>query len=44
MDKNIHQHKKKHKEKKETISCMSTFCSWEDVLGFRETYAVIFET
>ena len=43
--------KKKRKRKKrrrdrmkETTSCMSTLCSWEDVLGFKETYSVIFET
>ena len=29
---------------KETTSCMSTLCSWEDVLGFNEIYAILFET
>ena len=23
---------------------MSTLCSWEDVLGFNEIYAILFET
>ena len=27
-----------------STSCMSTRCSWVDVLGFKETYSIIFET
>ena len=47
IKKDIHQHKKKDKEKgigwKQPLA-WSTFWSWEDVLGFKETYSVIFET
>ena len=28
---------------KETTSCVSIICSWEDVLGFKEICSILFE-
>ena len=48
--KNIYKHassqQEKHKEKKRVnkTSCMEHSYSWKDILGFKEIYAIIFET
>ena len=37
-------HKEKEKGNKEKPLAWSTSSSWEDVLGFKEIYAIIFKT